>query len=855
MIESERSPWSRSPQEVLQWLEVDAETGLDSKTVSVRRERYGLNVLQERPRRSLLSIFFAQFRSLLVALLAAALAAAIFYQEWVEASAIGSVLLVNALIGFLTELRAVRSMEALRTLGKTEARVLRDGRAQAVDAEMLVPGDIVLLEGGDVVSADARLLSASKLQTNESALTGESEPVEKRVEAVAAESPIAERTSQLYRGTVVTRGSATAVVTATGVESELGQISQLVAETQGESTPLEKRLNRLGRGLVWATLFVAAMVLVLGVLAGEPMFLLVETAIALAVAAVPEGLPILATIALARGMGRMAKQNALVNRLSAVETLGATQILCTDKTGTLTENEMRVVSLEVVSAADAAQRALEVAVLCNNASLDGAGDPTEVALLEFAATRNVLRDHLADEFSERHEVAFDSDVMMMATLNGSDSPYRVCVKGAPEPVLGACNLESTAREEWARKSAEFADQGLRVLALAEGASATLTDDVYRELEFLGLVAMHDPPRPEVKGTIEEFERAGLRVVMITGDHPVTAQSIARATGIDGATKGAAVLGEHVDATASGTDLQAILGASVFARVSPKQKLDLIALHQNAGSVVAMTGDGVNDAPALNKADIGVAMGKRGTAAAREAADMVLKDDNLQTMVVAIREGRVIFDNIRKFVVYLLSCNISEVLVVSIASLVGLPLPLTPLQILFLNLVTDVFPALALGLCRPSDRVMQQPPRPKDEPILGPRRWWRIVWYGLMITASVHLAWALAGGTGTTVPFLTLAFAQLWHVFTMRESSSPFLQNEVTENRWVWGALVLCCGILAAAYFLPGFAGLLSLEALSWGGLALVLVASVVPLIVIQLVRRAVSAAAPPAMPKPRPQPS
>ncbi|MEL6761942.1 MAG: HAD-IC family P-type ATPase, partial [Myxococcota bacterium] len=492
MSESERSPWSKSPQEVLHWLEVDAETGLDSKTVNVRRERYGLNVLQERPRRSLLSIFFAQFRSLLVALLAAALAAAIFYQEWVEASAIGSVLLVNALIGFLTELRAVRSMEALRTLGKTEARVLRDGRAQAVDAEMLVPGDIVLLEGGDVVSADARLLSASKLQTNESALTGESEPVEKRIDAVAEESPIAERTSQLYRGTVVTRGSATAVVTATGVDSELGQISQLVAETQGESTPLEKRLNRLGRGLVWATLFVAAMVLVLGVLAGEPMFLLVETAIALAVAAVPEGLPILATIALARGMGRMAKQNALVNRLSAVETLGATQILCTDKTGTLTENEMRVVSLEVAPAPDAEQHALEVAVLCNNASLDGAGDPTEVALLEFAATRNVLRDDLAAESPEQHEVAFDSDVMMMATLNGSHFPYRICVKGAPEPVLAACNLESSAREEWARKSAELADQGLRVLALAEGASATLTDDVYRELDFLGLVAMHDP---------------------------------------------------------------------------------------------------------------------------------------------------------------------------------------------------------------------------------------------------------------------------------------------------------------------------------------------------------------------------
>jgi Ca2+-transporting ATPase len=840
-------PWASTANEVARGLGVDPRHGLSADEVARRREEHGRNLLRHLSRRSIIIMLVDQFRSLLVALLTAACVVAVVFGEWVEAGAIVAVLLINALLGFVTELQAERSMEALRAMGTTRSTVRRNGQVERIPAEDLVPGDVVLLEGGDVVTADLRLVEASRLQANESALTGESEPVGKRIDPVARDAPLADRKSMLFKGTVVTRGSGEALVVATGMQSELGKISQLVQEAKEEITPLEKRLNRLGQGLVWVTLVLATLVAITGYIGGRSLFVVIETAIALAVAAVPEGLPIIATIALARGMHRMADHRALVNRLSAVETLGATDILCTDKTGTLTENEMRVAELEVIDGEGARTRALEIGALCNNATLnhrgDGVGDPLEVALLLAARDSGLDLRALRERWPERREIAFDSEAKMMGTVQGAEAPFRATVKGAPEAVLPLCVLDAGTREAWTERAEQLANRGLRVLALAERPVDRIEDEVYRELELVGFVGMRDPPRVEVRPTIEACRGAGMRVVMVTGDHPVTARSIALATGLVDDPDADVVLGGELEGAGvlEGEARERMLDARIFARVSPKQKLDLVAVHQSAGHIVAMTGDGVNDAPALRKADIGVAMGQRGTEAAKEAAAMVLEDDDLSTLLIAIAEGRTIFDNIRKFVVYLLSCNISEVLTVGFAVALGWPLPLLPLHILFLNLVTDVFPALALGAGEGARDILERPPRAPDEAVVTRRHWRLIVRHGITMTACVLGAYALAlyrfdvgEEAAATVAFLTLGFAQLAHVFNMQAAGTSVFVNEVTRNRWIWAALGLCSFLLLSTVFVPPLSDLLHIRSPSLSLAGVIASLSLAPLVIGQL---------------------
>ncbi len=875
-------PWAVSSQALLDTLRVSKQTGLDAAKVRDRQTQYGLNRLQETKRKSAWLILADQFKSLIVALLAVAAAVSFAFHEVVEGLAIGVVIAINASVGFFTELKAVRSMESLRRLGGVSAKVRRSGQVQEVAAETLVPGDIVVLEGGDLVSADLRLLQASKLQADESALTGESMPVGKSIEPLQEEMPLAERANMLFKGTVLTRGSAEAVVVATGMNTELGQISSLVAEAEEETTPLEKRLNRLGVKLIWVALSIAALVAVTGILAGKEVFLMIETAIALAVAAIPEGLPIVATIALARGMHRMARRNALINRLSAVETLGATNLICTDKTGTLTENRMTVTRMALASgvvevhgegSGDVAKfslgdepldplkhhmlrSALEVGALCNNASLQGegaVGDPLEVALLEASAKGGLRRNQLVEKTPEVHEEAFDPDVKMMATYHQDSGGYRVAVKGAPEAVLKVCShiltdngvqeMDSQGRERWLERNRDMAEEGLRVLAMAHKTVPSMDQKAYQELTFLALVGLLDPPRQDVHQAIEMCHQAGVKVVMVTGDQPVTARNIGLAVGLIDDASAQVAQGEDLKSVdeLSPQQRQRILEVPIFARVNPKQKLHLIDIHQKNDSIVAMTGDGVNDAPALKEADIGIAMGQRGTQVAREAADMVLKDDAFSTIVAAIRQGRVIFDNIRKFVHYLISCNVSEVMAVSVASVVNAPLPILPLQILFLNLVTDVFPALALGVGEGDPAVMRRPSRHPQEPILDRRHWLTISGYGLIITASVLGALALAllwlkmgHRQAVTISFLTLAFTQLWHVFNMRDSGSSFFRNDITRNPFVWGALALCTGLLLAAVYIPGLAGVLKVADPGVKGWVVVMVMSLIPWVIGQL---------------------
>lgn len=858
---------------MLKQLAVSGEEGLASEEAEVRLRKYGPNVLKERTTRSGWTIFAEQFKSLVVMLLAIAAVVSFLFGEVAEAVAILVVIALNAAIGFFTEVRAVRSMEALYEMGQTTTRVRRDGQLFEVPADELVPGDVVLLEGGDVATADARLISASRLQADESALTGESLPVSKSPEPVSADAPLAERTSMIFKGTSVTRGSGEAVVVGTGLETELGRISSLVEGVEEERTPLEQRLDQLGRKLIWVVLVVAAAVAAGGILSGKEPLLMIQTAIALSVAAIPEGLPIVATIALARGMFRMARRNALVNRLAAVETLGSTDVICTDKTGTLTKNRMTVTRISFnggeVDTADVGhgkanelvRELLEIGALCNNASLgkegkSPIGDPLEVALLAAAKEAGIECEKLLQAAPRVKEEAFDSDVKMMATYHQTPNlRYIVAVKGAPERVLAASkrvrtmegyeDLDEDLHLVWEERNERLAAGGLRVLAVAAREADGVDGEPYQGLTLLGLVGFEDPPREDTKAAIAKSRRAGIRVVMVTGDQPVTARNIALSVGLADEENADVINGGQLAGPEelSEEERERILRAGIFARVSPKQKLDLISLYQENGSVVAMTGDGVNDAPALKKADIGVAMGLRGTQVAREAADVILKDDAFSTITFAVEQGRIIFGNIRKFVTYLISCNVSEILIIALASFAGAPLPLLPLQILFLNLVTDVFPALALGVGEGVSGVMDRPPRNKEEPILTRRHWRTISGYSAAMTASVLVALTLAllwldltEKGAVTVSFLTLAFAQLFHIFNMRDSSATFLRNDVTRNPYVWTALALCAALLVVSVHLPVVSSVLALQSPGISGWTLVIVLSLIPLLIGETVR-------------------
>ncbi|MGB3309806.1 MAG: cation-transporting P-type ATPase [Nodosilinea sp.] len=885
------------PQEVLEAFGVDAAQGLNSRQVDRQREKYGWNRLEEAKQRGAGAIFVDQFKSPIIGLLAVAAVLAFAFQEWIEGIAVVIAIALNAVIGFTTELRAVKSMESLQQLSQTQAKVRREGQVQQIAADQLVPGDIVVLEGGDIVPADLRLITASNLQADESALTGESLPASKSTQPVEPDLPLAEQTNRVFKGTAIRLGSAEGIVTATGMETELGHISTLAAQAGGEQTPLEQRLDQLGRRLIWITLVVAAIVAVSGIVQGKDLMLMVETAIALSVAAVPEGLPIVATVALARGMWRMAKQNALINRLSAVETLGSTSIICTDKTGTLTQNRMTasqiVVEAGIVQVGDQAEASggtpfsmddqpidpqqhealeqlLRVAVLCNNAEPPDPeapdrtiGDPMEIALLNLGQQANLGRDDLRSQWPEEREVAFDPDLKMMATIhnakdhsakdNSAKDGYWVAVKGAPEAVLERCThhwtaqgpqaLDGESRDRWQQRMGATAEAGLRVLAFAAKTVDAAAAEPYSDLTLLGVVGLEDPPRPGIKDSIQACHQAGIRVVMVTGDQQITARNIGLAVGLVGDREAQALSGKVLRPLDDLTDQrrQELQQVSIFARVSPEQKLNLIALHQADGAIVAMTGDGVNDAPALQKADIGVAMGQRGTQVAQEAADMVLQDDSFASIVAAVAQGRAIFRNIRQFTLYLLSGNTGEIIAVALASIVNAPLPLLPLQILYINAVNDVFPALALGLGEGDETMMQRPPRRGSEAVLTQNHWIAIGLYGLLIAATTLgafaialLVWQLDGTEAVTISFMTLSFSRLWHIFNMRSRGTNPLHNEVTRNPFVWGALVICTIILLAAVYVPGLSDALGTTGLSGRSWGLVFGASLIPLIVGQL---------------------
>ncbi len=856
---------------VLRDFTIDPRQGLDAQRAGERREGHGANRLREARRKRAWVILYDQFKSALAIILTVAAIFSFGLGHLAEGIAIVAVILVNAGIGFISELRAVRSMEALQEKGSPTARVRREGSEKEIPIDEIVPGDIVLHEGGDLVAADMRVLEANALQVDESPLTGESVPVYKTADPVGEGASLAERKSMLYRGTTITNGSGMGVVVATGMDTELGRIAELAESAEEEVTPLEKRLERLGRRMAVLVVVAAAVIALAGLFAGQPTVLMIQTAIALGVAAIPEGLPIASTLALARGMRLMAKRNALINRLAAVESLGATDVIFTDKTGTLTENRMtlrQIVTAEgtlrVEDDGDGEQgsvlgrRVLEIGVLCNNAALDidgeAVGDPTEIALIRAGRQFQIEREALLERYPEEREESFDPDVKMMATLHGDEDGFRVAVKGAPAAVLDVCNEYTTAgqetaglseeeRRDWLEKAEALATDGLRVLAMAEKRVPDLGVNPYEGLCLVGLVGLLDPPREGVYESLDTCRRAGVTVVMVTGDAPATARAIGLETGLADEPEQTVLtgsdLGDFTDV--AGEARERILNTRIFARVSPEQKLRLMEIYQEAGHVVAMTGDGVNDVPALKKADIGVAMGLRGTDAAREAADMVLKDDSFASIVAAIKQGRIIFGNIRKSVIFMLCTNIAEILVVATASLLGAPLPLRPLQILYLNVLTDVFPALALGLGRGSDRVMDDPPKKSEEAVLDRRHWIAIGIWGSIVAACVlaAFAWALYGlnlgeDRAITMSFVALGMSKLWFVLNLRDKDSTLFKNAILQNRWIWIAVGICILLLVAAVYMPGLSTVLKSHPLGVRDWGIVIGLSLVPMVAGQI---------------------
>ncbi len=867
-------------------LAVDPAVGLTRAQAGERLARHGPNAIREARRRTRLRMFADQFTDFMTLVLLAAAVVSGAIGDVVDTIAIVVIVALNAVIGFAQEYRAERAVAALKQMAALTAHVVRDGESHMIAATALVPGDVVLLEAGSAVPADLRLIEAAQLRIEEAALTGESQPAEKHSRALHVEGlALGDRGNLAFKGTLVSYGRGRGVVVATGMDTELGRIAALLGAAEETRTPLQKRLARFGRTLSLAVLALCAVLFLVGVLRGEPLLLMALTAISLAVAAIPEALPAVVTVSLALGARKMADMHALVRKLPAVETLGSVTFICSDKTGTLTENRMRV---EEICAGDRLEKVVtpglaqaepwatlfQALALSNDARLsaDGAvlGDPTEVALYEAARTAGADKPALAARYPRVAEIAFDSERARMTTLHreilptpplprereraggegaSEDSGVIAYTKGAPERLLPLCRARLDGGREAPFDRAKMdavvermAADGLRVLAVACRRFPALparveAQDIETDLVLLGLVGLMDPPRPEVEAAVRQCQSAGITPVMITGDHPATARTIAARLGIieDG---GEVLTGQQLAQMDMTEFEEHVERVRVYARVAPEQKIKIVKALQDRGEFVAMTGDGVNDAPALKRADIGVAMGITGTDVAKEAGHMILLDDNFATIVGAVREGRRIFDNIRKFIKYTMTSNSGEIWTIFLAPFLGLPIPLLPIHILWINLVTDGLPGLALAAEKAERGVMQRPPRPPRESIFAHGMWQHMIWVGLLMGAVSLLtqAWAIHTGHGhwQTMVFMVLTLSQLGHVLAIRSECESLFTQGVLSNRPLVGAVLLTFGLQLATIYLPWLNPIFKTEPLDASELAFCLAMSSVVFVAVEV---------------------
>jgi len=867
---------STKVEEIAKLLDVNLQTGLKESSINERITKYGLNSYAEQKQKRIWLILFEQFKSPIILLLVVAAGFSFFFQDWIEGFAIIAVIFITAALGFFMELQARNSMKALKEMDISVSKVWRENALKEISSEKIVPGDVLLLEAGDMVLADARLMEVNQFEIDESSLTGESLPVEKNIEIIEKNVSLADKINSIFKGTSVVKGNAKAIVTGTGLNTELGKITQLVETAKQDDTPLEKKLRGLTKILMLVTAAFASIFIITGLLQGKQFYLIVETALALAVAAIPEGLPVVSIIALTYGMLRLARKNVLIKRLASVETLGGINIIFTDKTGTLTENKIDVNSLVFFdeditidksgkdnSAAikkniAAFEKLILIATLCNNAvskeeenKKKHLGDPIEIALLQFVNSSKENATEINESYPRIAEEPFNSETKLMATLHKKDSGNFVAAKGAVEVLIHKCSLyyagdkvvplTDADKKIFLNKAETIQAQGSKVLAFAfKEADNISTNNFLSDLTLAGLIGFLDPPRMEVVDALQSCRHAGIKVIMITGDHPATALHIAEKI----------KLSEKDNVVINGKELETqlpdekLFAATIFARVTPKQKLDMVSLYQKQGNIVAMTGDGINDAPALKKADIGIAMGIRGTQVAKETAAMILKDDSFTSIVAAIMQGRVIFKNIKNFLMYLLSCNLSEIIIVFFYGLLNFPFSVLPLQILFLNLVTDIFPALALGLGKGNKLIMKIPPRNPQEPIVIKRDWFTINAYAVLLALPIMLVtWYCSyylkydAQLCNNITFFSLALAQLWHVLNLSSRKISFINNEITRNKFIWASLLLCIAIMAVFYFVSPLNNTIGLQMLSLKTWLIIVVTSIAPVFLIQIFKR------------------
>jgi len=897
---SQRQWYQMSTEEVLLAHEVDPVRGLSWDEATDRLKQNGSNELIEKRSVSPLTLLLNQFKDFMVLVLMGATLISGLLGEYLDAITIVLIILMNGVLGFIQEFRAERSLRALKELSAPFTNVVRDGEVHHIPARELVTGDIIVLESGDRIPADIRFIETYGMYAEESALTGESLPTSKFTDSLNTnEVPLGDQKNLGFMGTLITRGSAKAVVVRTGMDTEMGKIADLIQNTESQETPLQHRLEQLGKILIAVAIGLTIMVVIAGIVHGQPPYAMFIAGVSLAVAAIPEGLPAIVTIALALGVQRMIKRKAIVRKLPSVETLGCASVICSDKTGTLTQNKMTVTHLWVggqsldvtgdgyeprgqiysngaiidVSKNKMLARLLEVSVLCNNATLqqqehDGKrkkgkdeefasdwlvkGDPTDGALVVLGAKAGFNQQTLEGQYSRIHEVPFDSDRKRMSVVVSSSQGRMVCCKGAPDVLLEQCSyvlwddkiipFTATLKSKVLSANEAMARNALRVIGVAYRdlkLSDQLTDESELEdgLVFVGLTGMIDPPRREVRDAISKCRKAGIKTVMITGDHQTTAEAIARSLGMLPQNGGLIVSGAELTAVTDEALDKIVEDVYVFARVSPEHKLRIVKSLQRKGHVVAMTGDGVNDAPAIKAADIGIAMGISGTDVSKEASALVLSDDNFSTIVAAIEEGRGIYENIRKFIRYLLASNVGEILTMFIAMMAGLPLPLVPIQILWVNLVTDGLPAMALGVDQAEKDLMQQKPRSAKENIFARRLGWKIISRGILIGVCTLGAFYLVlhGHAddpvvlvrAQSVAFATLVMAQLIHVFDCRSSRSIFHRN-LFQNRSLVFAVLSSLILMLAVMYVPSLQPIFKTVPLGFRDWCLVIVAAGIP---------------------------
>ena len=842
-------------EEVVRELKTNIRGGLNEEEVVFRRSKYGKNKLEDKPKESLLVKFLKQFNDFMIIILiiASIVSAAVSYfqgeNDYIDSIIIIAIVILNAIMGVVQEAKAEKSIEALKEMTPPRAKVIREGITKEINAEELVPGDIIILEAGNYVPADCRLLESHNLKIEESSLTGETEAVLKNADMIAKKDvALGDMKNMAFMASIVVNGTGKAVVTDIGMNTNVGKIAGMIIEDETPETPIQKKLGQVGKVLGIVCLAICVLIFLIGMIKKIDPIEMFMTSVGLAVAAIPEGLPAIVTIVLSIGVTKMAKNHAIIRKLPAVETLGSSRVICSDKTGTLTQNKMTVV--EIKSNND--NFALELASMCtdcdivyNKGKTEVKGEPTEVALVEGALKHNKNKTELYHLMPRVNEIPFDSERKMMTTIHKLDNGYRVITKGAPDVLLNRCNLSIGEKNNIERQNEMMAEKALRVIAVAYKDISVLPEKIESSfvetgLKFVGLIGMIDPPREGVKEAVATCKRAGIKTVMITGDHIVTAKAIAKELNILGKYD-KAITGKELDKIPQDKLEKEIKDYSVFARVTPEHKVRIVKAWQHAGAVVAMTGDGVNDSPALKNADIGIAMGKNGTDVAKSASDMILTDDNFVTIVKAVKQGRNIYDNIKKAIHFLIATNIGEIVTIFMGLVLGLKSPLLAIQLLWVNLVTDSFPAIAIGLEPPEKNIMTRKPVDSKKGIFADGLWNKIIVEGIMLGMLTLIAFSIGNKyygleVGRTMAFVSLGVLELVHSFNIKSEESIFKVG-ILENKFLIGSFILGVLIQTIVVIIPTFANIFNLVPLTNTQWLIVAIISILPIPIMELQKK------------------